>query len=83
MSPPWPLAAENGAKRLGDITRARRTRGDELPFAVRANPKNLIGCLKGTAAGAVTFAACTPAKPFVVKGAGDRDCHLIVPIKPS
>ncbi|HME74089.1 MAG TPA: hypothetical protein VKI00_00055 [Mycobacterium sp.] len=49
--------------------------GGELPFTLRANPLNVTPCLKGTAAGAVTFAASKPDKPFVIKSVGDRDYH--------
>jgi DNA polymerase-3 subunit beta len=53
----------------------------ELPFTVRLNSKNLAGCLKGTSAGVLKFAATTSSRPVVLTGAGDGDLHLVMPVR--
>ena len=56
-------------------------RGDNLPFTVRMSRKNLGGCLKGIAAGALKFMATSATKPVVLQGVGDGDLHLVMPVR--
>lgn len=55
--------------------------GEDLPFTVRINRRNLGGCLKGIQAGAVRFMASAPTKPVLLQGMGDNDLHLVMPIR--